>query len=138
MTNLPSKLFVIDWEFAQISSPAYDLGQMFAELFLFQHFRNDPNGCTIIDSFLRAYGLVDLELAYHIAIHFGIHLIVWPCRVPGWGDQTQVEECARIGMDYVRHAHKREKVWFEAGVLEELFFLGSKLQRGVDGSDLNS
>ena len=118
-------MFVIDWEFAQVSSPIFDLGQMLAELYLVAHFRASPVIAPLIGSFLQAYGRNETEDSFRVAIHFGVHLIVWPCRVPGWGDDAQIEDCIRFGLECVRNAHQKQKEWFRGGILEKLFFPAS-------------
>jgi thiamine kinase-like enzyme len=38
------KVYVIDWELCQLSSVAFDLGQMFGELFELKHFKGIDAG----------------------------------------------------------------------------------------------
>jgi hypothetical protein len=71
---------------------------------------------------MLGYGPVDDDMAFHIALHFGVHLIVWPCRVPGWGKGELMEKCVELGKDYCKHAWKKDRKWFKGSVLDALFF----------------
>ncbi|KFY98470.1 hypothetical protein V500_01655, partial [Pseudogymnoascus sp. VKM F-4518 (FW-2643)] len=102
-------LFVIDWELTQVAHPACDLGQMFAELFLLKHFRNIDAALYFLSSFMRGYGSIDNEFAYRVAIQFGVHLIVWPCRVTGWGEKEEIQKVVEIGRDFIEHAWRKNK-----------------------------
>ncbi|THY41777.1 hypothetical protein D6C97_09750, partial [Aureobasidium pullulans] len=63
------KVFVIDWELSQVSSQAFDLGQVFAELFELKHFKDIDAGTWLIEAFMRGYGEIDEELAFKTAVH---------------------------------------------------------------------
>jgi len=84
--NHPLKIYIIDWELSHLSSIAFDLGQMFAELFELKHFKDINAGVWLIESFMDGYGPVDVELAFRTAVHVGTHLICWGSRVVGWGE----------------------------------------------------
>ena len=71
---------------------------------------------------MHAYGEIPAEDAWEVALHFGIHLVVWPCRVPGWGSRAQIERCLVTGREFVEGAWGKERAWFEGSVLESLFF----------------
>jgi hypothetical protein len=71
---------------------------------------------------MTGYGAVDEDLAFHIALHFGTHLIVWPCRIPGWGEGEIMEKCIGKGRDYVRHAYTKDVEFFRGSVLDKVFF----------------
>ncbi|KFX92520.1 hypothetical protein V490_05338 [Pseudogymnoascus sp. VKM F-3557] len=115
-------LFVVDWELTQVAHPACDLGQMFAELFLLKHFRNIDAALYFLSSFMRGYGSIDDEFAYRVAIQFGVHLIVWPCRVTGWGEKEEIQKVVEIGRDFIEHAWRKNKAWFKGGVLHDVFY----------------
>jgi thiamine kinase-like enzyme len=116
------KILVIDWELSQIGSRAFDLGQCFAELYLLAHFRSIEAGSQLISAFMAGYGPIDEDLAFRIALHFGTHLIVWPCRVPGWGEGEIMEKCIEKGRDYVQRAYTKDIEFFRDGVLDKVFF----------------
>lgn len=118
----PLKLVVIDWELSQLSSRAFDLGQCFAELFLLKHFRSIQAGSDMISAFMTGYGSLNEDMAFRVALHFGVHLIVWPCRVQGWGEGAIMEKCVEFGRDCCEHAWKKDKEWFRGGALGALFF----------------
>lgn len=89
------------------------------------HFRSIEAGTLLIPAFMAGYGPVDEELAFRIALHFGTHLIVWPCRVPGWGEGEIMEKCVEKGRDYVQHAYTKDVEFFRGGVLDKIFFPAS-------------
>ncbi|KAG0648904.1 Psilocybin biosynthesis kinase [Hyphodiscus hymeniophilus] len=117
----PLTVFVIDWEMAQLSSIAFDLGQMFAELFELKHFKDVDAGVWLIESFVEGYGKIDEELAFKTAIHAGAHLICWGSRVAGWGTREQVETVVEIGRDWVVRGWERDAVYFQGTASKHLF-----------------
>jgi hypothetical protein len=76
----------------------------------------------MISALMIGYGSLDVDMAFRVALHFGVHLIVWPCRVPWWGEGEVMEKCVEFGRDCCQHAWKKDKEWFRGGVLEKLFF----------------
>jgi hypothetical protein len=116
------QLLVIDFELSHVSSLAFDLGQAFAELYLLSHFRNISAGKDMISAFMAGYGKLDDDMALRVALHFGVHLIVCPCRVPGWGEAEIMEKCVEFGRDCCTHAWAGDKEWFRGGVLDKVFF----------------
>ncbi|KAH8668050.1 kinase-like domain-containing protein [Tricladium varicosporioides] len=117
------KLFVIDWELSHLSHPAFDLGQMFAEMFELKHFKNIDAGVWLIEGFMAGYGNLELEMACKTAIHVGAHLICWGTRVQGWGTKEQIEELVKVGRDFVRKGWEEDVGFFltEGGPLRSLF-----------------
>jgi len=71
---------------------------------------------------MAGYGPVDKDLAFRVALHFGTHLIVWPCRVPGWGEGEIMKKCIEKGRDYVLHAYTKDIEFFRGSVLDRVFF----------------
>jgi len=96
-----TKLFIIDWELSQVSFLAFDLGQMFAELFELKHFKDIDAGIWLIESFMRGYGELNEETAWQVLVHIGTHLICWGSRVVGWGSEQQVADLVGIGRDLI-------------------------------------
>ncbi|RFU24330.1 hypothetical protein B7463_g11999, partial [Scytalidium lignicola] len=119
--NAPLKLYVIDWELSHISSIAFDLGQMFAEIYELKHFKDIDAGIWLIESFMKGYGKLDDSLAFKTAIHVGTHLICWGSRVSEWGSKEQVEAVVSIGRDFVVRAWNKDKQWFQNTALKCLF-----------------
>jgi len=67
-----------------VSSPAYDLGQMIAEMYCFYHFRSIEGALSLIDAFLAGYAARDRgeapsrmgkEMACKIARHVGVQYV---------------------------------------------------------------
>jgi hypothetical protein len=117
----PLKLFIIDWELSQLSSIAFDLGQMFAELFELKHFKDIDAGVWLIESFMVGYGKIDEEMAFKTAIHVGVHLVYWGSTVQGWGTKDQVEAVVEVGRDWVVQGWEKNGRFFEGTVLGCLF-----------------
>ena len=114
-------MFVIDWELSQIGSIAFDLGQMFAELFELKHFKDIDAGVWLIESFMEGYGKLDEDLSFKTAIHVGAHLICWGSTVQGWGTREQVEAVVEIGKGYVVNGWKQNRDFFDVTPLRCLF-----------------
>jgi hypothetical protein len=119
--EMPIKLFVIDWELSHISSLAFDLGQMFAELFELKHFKDIDAGVWLIEAFMQGYGHIDDDFAFRTAIHVGVHLICWGPTIQGWGTKEQVEKVVEIGRNLVVKGWQKDKPFFEKTALKCLF-----------------
>jgi hypothetical protein len=117
----PIKLFVIDWELSHISSLAFDLGQMFAELFELKHFKDIDAGLWLIEAFMDGYGEVDEDFAFRTTMHVGVHLICWGSRVQGWGTKEQVEKLVEVGRDFVVKGWEKDGRFFKGTALKCLF-----------------
>jgi hypothetical protein len=111
------ELTVIDWEMARLGGAWEDLAQMCAELFLPCVFLGVEEGVRVIREFLAAYDGVDEETARRVVVHFGVHLVVWPPRIPGWGDREQVERCVGIGAEFIEKGWRRDWGWVRVSVL---------------------
>ncbi|KAH6681391.1 kinase-like domain-containing protein [Halenospora varia] len=77
-----TRLFVVDWEFAQFGHRSYDIGQMIGDLYERKHFKNVDGALWAIDAFIDAYGALSEEMAFRTAIHTGVQLITWMTRGP--------------------------------------------------------
>ncbi|KAL5328925.1 hypothetical protein ACEPPN_002434 [Leptodophora sp. 'Broadleaf-Isolate-01'] len=120
-STCPMKVFIIDWELSQVASPAFDLGQMFAELFELKHFKNIDAGVWLIEAFMQAYGEIDEKMAFETAIHVGTHLLCFGSSVQGWGTEEQVEDVVRVGREWIVKAWEGDRTFFEGGPLGSLF-----------------
>ena len=114
-------MYIIDWELSHLSSIAFDLGQMFAELFELKHFKDIDAGVWLIESFMDGYGGIGEELAFKTAIHFGTHLICWGTRVEGWGTKEQIEMVVEVGRGFVVKGWEKDRQFFEGTALKCLF-----------------
>ncbi|KAI9682237.1 MAG: hypothetical protein M1817_000291 [Caeruleum heppii] len=114
-------VFVLDWEICQVSSFVFDLGQMLAEMYCLWHFRRSRSSRVILESFLSGYGAIEERSALDILIVCGVHLIVWPWRVPGWGNAAQMEECITFGRELVDNAYHGRVDFFRAGPFGSMF-----------------
>lgn len=117
-----NRVYVIDWELSRVAPAIFDIGQMSAEIFLVYHFRKKPEAVKLLDAFLGAYnGLESTAARCKVAIHFGTHLVVWPIRVPGWGTMEEIEECVKIGAEYIQKGLQVDENWLKRSMLGELF-----------------
>lgn len=115
-------LYVIDWEISRVGPALFDIGQMSAEIFLVNHFRQKTEATRLLDAFLGNYeGLTSLNARCKMAVHFGTHLVVWPIRVPGWGTTKEVEECAKLGAQFIEKGLQGDVEWLKESVLGEMF-----------------
>jgi aminoglycoside phosphotransferase (APT) family kinase protein len=110
-------LVIIDWEMARLGGAWEDLAQMCAELFLPDVFCGGEVGAGVVAEFLREYGGVHEEAASRLVVHFGVHLVVWPPRIPAWGDAQALQRCVRIGAEFVEKGWKRDWEWVRGSVL---------------------
>ncbi|KAL5685070.1 hypothetical protein EMGR_004656 [Emarellia grisea] len=117
----PLDLRVIDWELSQLGSIAVDLGQMFAELYALSHFHSVTAASAMISSFMAGYGSLRDELAFRVALEFGMHLSLWPCREPANNGDQLVKRCVCLGKDMIVHAEEKDKLWFRSGILDSIF-----------------
>ncbi|MCJ1244568.1 hypothetical protein MMC30_001766 [Trapelia coarctata] len=148
-TSPPSShsILILDWELIHLSSIVFDLGQMLAELYLLLCFRARQEVTVLIDAFLEAYGRVQRREAEDVMVVCGVHLMVWPWRVPGWDEgweereggrgkevgeggeergevesgETKMEGCIRFGRTLVQNAMSGDESWFREGVFRKLF-----------------
>lgn len=120
-SSSPLKLFIIDWELSQLSHPAFDLGQMIAELYELKHFKNIDAGLWLIKSFIEGYGEMNEEMKWKTIVHTGTHLVCWGSRVQGWGTKEQVEGVVEVGRNWILGAWGRDEKVFEGCVLENFF-----------------
>ena len=109
-------VFIIDWELSHLGPIAFDLGQMFAELFELKHFRDIDAGVWLIESFTEGYGKIEKELAFKTAFQ-----VCCGSRVQGWGTMEQVESVVGIGRDWFVKGWEKDADYFEGTPLKTLF-----------------
>jgi hypothetical protein len=114
-------VFVVDWEVSHLNSIAYDLGQMFAELFEVKHYRDIDAGPWLIGAFKRGYGGLEVDEAFRAAVHMGVHLIGYGSSVPGWGSEAQIQDIVKVGRDCVVHGWRKNAAFFSDTPLGCLF-----------------
>ena len=115
-----NQLYVIDWEMTKFAPAIFDIGQLSAEVFL--HFRKKPEAIKLLDAFLGAYkGLESTATRCKVAIAFGVHLVVWPIRLQGWGTMGEIEECVKMGAEYIQKGLQGDVNWLQKGMLREFF-----------------
>ncbi|KAF8243684.1 hypothetical protein K440DRAFT_561001 [Wilcoxina mikolae CBS 423.85] len=111
---------VVDWEMARLAHVWQDIGQMCADLFLPYQFYRKMEGVQVMDGLLTGYGEVSEEVARRIVVHFGVSLVVWPCRVRTWGGEEDVKKCAQVGAEFIARAWKKDWTWIKGSVLREV------------------
>lgn len=114
-------MFVVDWECTQLGLPSVDFGQMIAEMYALWLYKSITAGLWMMEGFISAYGNTSEDFAFRTLIQIGTHLLCITTTFPGWGTPGQVEEVACVGRDIIVHAWKRDRSWFEKGVLACLF-----------------
>lgn len=117
---LPTK--IIDWELCRLSTPAYDLGLLFAECHLIAFFKARPEAIGTISGFLAAHGPVEHELAFDIILTYAAILMTVPIYLADWEVDKGLEEaCVAEGALWFERAWERNFEFFEGGVLGGLF-----------------
>lgn len=106
---------------SQLAIPAFDLGQMIAELYELKHFKEYDAGIWLIEGFVEGYGEMSEEMKWKTIVHAGTHLVCWGSRVAGWGTENQVEGVVKVGRDWIVGAWEKNKNTFEGTVLERLW-----------------
>lgn len=107
-SNASSKthvLTVIDWELTRVGNSATDVAQFAAEAAMLDTFRGQKG---LRDSFVRAYfrtsavsaGSKDTLYPWltRIALHYAVHLVVWPRRAAHWAPKADAARVARHGI----------------------------------------
>lgn len=122
-----TRLYIVDWEFAQFGHRAYDIGQMIGDLYERKHFKEVDGAIWAIDAFIKGYGGLSDEMAFRIAIHAGVHLITWVVRGPplhmrpAWATRERTIGIVALGMTFVLKAWEKDRAWFECSILAGLF-----------------
>ncbi|KAF3042228.1 hypothetical protein E8E12_009898 [Didymella heteroderae] len=151
-SNTASKshiLTVVDWELARIGNSATDIGQFAAEAMILDLVNNNHHEEGLCAAFMRAYfktSAVDIgskESLYawmtQIAIHYAVHLIVWPHRKVHWAPKEESATLAVHGLSVLENAFSTApdiKTWTVFSGLAGLEDIVSefRLKRG-DGAD---
>jgi 5-methylthioribose kinase len=99
------RIYVVDWELARLGSPAFDLGQFFAEMNLLRRFHTKcvAETSAVIQAFLATYrrvAAVDNAFARLVLVHIGAHLVCWTPRIP-WGDKGRTKQVVAEGLGYL-------------------------------------
>ncbi|KAK4448769.1 kinase-like domain-containing protein [Podospora aff. communis PSN243] len=116
-----TSVFVVDWEVTSLGVRVRDVGQMMAELYMLQLFKQIDAGGWMVEGLLAGYGKLSEDEAFRIAIHVGCHLIVIGGTVPGWGSSEHVDRVVAVGRDMIVNGWARNKGSFEGTVLGNMF-----------------
>ncbi|KAK8125751.1 uncharacterized protein PG998_001510 [Apiospora kogelbergensis] len=121
----PNRLFVIDWENVQHGHRAVDIGGMLADLYERKHFRGVAAILPTIRGFVEGYGPLDIESAFRVAIHAGVHLICWYYRrdrnAPLPHPLPMVLAALTLGRDLVLAGWRKDTEWLQTTFLGPLF-----------------
>jgi Ser/Thr protein kinase RdoA (MazF antagonist) len=118
-------IFILDFEVSQHGSRAQDLAQCLAELWMVHHFYGAEAPLQVMHGFVKAYFAANtdiplIELAFQIAIHFGVHIVVVPTRYD-WPKDERLVECVKIGNGALINGYEKNREWFRNGQLDFLF-----------------
>lgn len=116
-SNVSSKshiLTVVDWELTRIGNSATDIGQFAAESTILDLVNDNNHETGLCATFMRAYfktSAVEVgskETLYgwmtQIAIHYAVHLVVWPCQSVHWAPPDAVAKLAVHGLSVLHSA----------------------------------
>jgi len=122
-TKLPVK--IIDWELSRVGTPAWDIGQFFAECRILSLFKYRDEALASISGFIAGYGPIEREEAFDIAIMYGAQLMTVPEYLADWvDDPTHLQDekkCVAEGALLLEKAWQRDGEFFKDGVLGEWF-----------------
>lgn len=129
ITHGKHELYIIDWEFAQISHPAHDLGQFIGDLYERWHFleaaaRSDLSKSlclSMVKEFVKGYGRISDVAAFRVAFHAGVRLLNWSRRGRPVVPRRTVAEAMSFGREVILRGVKRDKSWFKSSALSCLF-----------------
>ncbi|CZR48705.1 uncharacterized protein FPRO_03974 [Fusarium proliferatum ET1] len=113
-------VFVVDWEMTQLGLTIVDSGQMIAEMYALWLYKSADAGLWMMKGFIEGYGDISEDFAFRTAIHVGTHLVCVTTDFPAWGREN-FEGVVKVGRDIIVHAWKKDREWFETGVLVSLF-----------------
>ena len=116
-----SPIFVVDWEVTSLGVRVRDVGQMIAELYMLQLFKEIDAGEWFVEGYLAGYGKLSTEEAFRTVIHIGCHLVVIGGTVPGWGSSEDIAKVVAFGRDMIVNGWTKNKAWFDGGVLGAMF-----------------
>ncbi|KAH8904933.1 hypothetical protein BR93DRAFT_881392 [Coniochaeta sp. PMI_546] len=124
-SDLPDKIFTIDWEFAQFGHRSYDLGQIVGDLFERKMYNKLDTALDAMKGVIAGYGELTEDMAFRTAIYVGVHLISWYNRRPRKGPRVASTEAIvaglTVGRDFVVKGWERDRLFFESSVLASLF-----------------
>ncbi|KAK5175383.1 uncharacterized protein LTR77_000522 [Saxophila tyrrhenica] len=105
------KMYIIDLELSKPGTAEFDIGQMAAEMYCLEVFRDQQIGNRLLQSFLQSYKEArqgSFEAA-KVAVRIGVHLVV---IMPGaWskeGGSEQIEQLVGYGVDLIRMGHLKD------------------------------
>ena len=118
-SNISSKgsshiLTVLDWELTRIGNSATDIGQFAAEATILDLLNGNNYQSGLCAAFIRAYfktsavGIGSSETIYawmtQIAIHYAVHLIVWPSIAVHWAPKEDAPSFCVHGFTVLKDA----------------------------------
>lgn len=107
-------LTVLDWELTRIGNSATDIGQFAAEATILDLLNGNSYQSGLCAAFIRAYfkasavGIGSKETIYawmtQIAIHYAVHLIVWPPNAIHWAPKEEAPNFCIHGLTVLKDA----------------------------------
>lgn len=117
----PLPLKIIDWELSRVGTPAWDIGQFFAECRILSLFKSRPEALSSITGFIAGYGTIEREEAFDVAVMYAAQLMTAPEYLADWvEDATHVEDerrCVEEGAVWLERAWERDGGFFAGGIL---------------------
>lgn len=125
LSDVPNKLFIIDWEFAQFGHRSNDIGQLIGDLYERKLYGNVETVASVMEGVIRGYGELSEQMAFRVAIYVGVHLIGWYNRRPQKGPKVVpshvILEGLTIGRDFIIKGWEKDRKYFENSALASLF-----------------
>ena len=129
-----TQAYVVDWELAKPGLPFLDVGQFVAELLLLRNFIPETERLirSCLDAFLEAYrdalhgetiseaARVDAAFVSGVAVHVGVHLVVWTPRIETWKPAARVRETAEEGLELMLKGWQGDATWLRKSIVGKL------------------
>lgn len=114
-----TEVMIIDWETCQRGSRSQDLGRLISDLYVLQHFKVVDTD-KILHGLTEGYHVLNREMAFHTAIHVGIHLFSWDTIMSTY-TKEQAVSLAKFARDLIVKGWEMDQGWLEGTFLKILF-----------------
>ena len=109
----------------RVGTPAWDIGQFFAECRILSIFKGCPEALASMEGFMAGYGGIEKEEAFDIAIMYAAQLMTVPEYLADWvDDERHMEDekrCVEEGAQWLEKAWEKDEEFFKNGVLGAWF-----------------
>ena len=117
------QLYVVDLELSKTGTAAFDVGQMAAEMYCLQVFRDENASKSLLEGFLQSYKVTrDIEVeAAKVAIRIGAHLVVMMPKA--WASEAtpdRIKDVVAEGVELIRLGWTRDDAGLRRSIVSSL------------------